>query len=259
MAMKFPSIIDGARPNRGRLAVAGAMALALSACAAPPPPAQIHDPLEGLNRGTHALNRGLDRYLLRPASRGYGTILPQPVRTGVSNVAGNLDLPGDMVNGVLQADPAGTVQNFFRFVVNTTVGIGGLFDPATAIGIPHDQTDFGETLHVWGFGEGPYLEMPGFGPSTVRDGVGIVTDLVMNPMSITLPSPESDWATAFKLGSKLGDRDRYSDTIDSILYDSADSYAQARLLYLQNRRFELGQTGAGSAADDDGFIDPYEE
>lgn len=258
MAMNFPSIFDGQRPNRGPAVVAGVLVLALSACAAPQPSAEVYDPLENLNRGTHELNRGLDRYLLRPASRGYGALLPDPVKRGVSNVAGNLDLPGDIVNGVLQADPEGTVQNVFRFAINTIVGVGGIFDPAGAMGLTHAQTDFGETLHVWGLGEGPYLEMPGFGPSTLRDGVGIVTDLVMNPVSLALPSPESDWATAFKLGSKLGDRDRYSDTIDSILYDSADSYAQARLLYLQNRRFELGQT-SGTGAADDGFIDPYEE
>lgn len=234
------------------------MLAALAGCAAPPPEPTPWDPLEPANRGIHVFNTGLDRFLLRPASKGYGTILPAPVRQGVSNVAANLDLPGDVANGLLQGDPESVVQNSFRFVVNTTVGLGGIWDPAGKIGLTHDQTDFGETLHVWGFGEGPYVEMPAFGPSTLRDGVGTVVDLAFNPLGSVLEYPEKDYATAAKLGSKVGDRYRYGSTIDSILYESADSYAQARLLYLQNRRFELGQTAEG-AAGDDSFIDPYEE
>jgi len=241
-----------------RTTICGAMIATLAACAAPPPSATPWDPLEPANRGIHAFNTGLDRFVLRPASKGYGTILPAPVRQGVSNVAANLDLPGDVANGLLQADPESVVQNSFRFVVNSTVGLGGLWDPASKIGLVHDQTDFGETLHVWGLGEGPYVELPAFGPSTLRDGVGTVVDIAFNPLGYALEFPEKDYATAAKLASRIGDRYRYGSTIDSILYESADSYAQARLLYLQNRRFELGQT-VDQAAADDGFIDPYED
>ncbi len=243
--------------NYGRLAGVSLLSLGLGACAAPPPPAGSYDPYEPTNRVMHGINRGLDRALVRPSSKVYGSIVPQPVKTGVANFATNLDLPGDMVNGLLQGNINGFGKNLFRFAINTTLGVGGLFDPAKSFGLNQEKTDFGQTMHVWGVAEGPYVELPGLGPSTVRDVVGTAVDIAANPVSLALPSPESYYATIAKVGSKLGDRDRYSDTIDSILYESADSYAQARLLYLQNRRFELGQTGAGGGADD--FIDPYAE
>jgi len=119
-------------------------------------------------------------------------------------------------------------------------------------------TDFGETLHVWGAGEGAYVELPFLGPSTARDATGTLVDLVLNPIQLLLPPDEAMAATVTKLFSRLGDRDRFSATVESILYDSADSYAQARLLYLQNRRFGLGQAGAAEGADG-AFIDPYED
>ncbi len=252
--MTFPFNFGALRKNGRKAAAAAAGFALLAACAAPPPPAEPNDPFEPTNRAFHGFNRGLDRALVRPTSKVYGFVLPQPVKTGIANFASNLDLPGDAANGVLQGNPERFATNVLRFAVNTTVGIGGLFDPAGAMGIRHDKTDFGETLHVWGAGEGPYLEFPGLGPSTVRDAIGTAVDIAANPVSAALPKPEKYYATAAKVGSKLGDRDRYSDTIDSVLYDSADSYAQARLLYLQNRRFELGQTAAGAGDD---FIDPY--
>lgn len=242
--------------STARIGLAGLTAAILGACAAPPPPVEPYDPYEKTNRAFHEVNLGLDKVLLRPSSKAYGAVIPGPVKTGVSNFASNLDLPGDALNGALQGNPERFVTNVLRFAVNSTVGIGGLFDPAGAMGVHQSKTDFGETLHVWGAGEGAYVELPGIGPTTVRDALGTAVDVVANPVRLALPTPESHYATAAKVGSKLGDRDRYSETIDSVLYDSADSYAQTRLLYLQNRRFELGQqTDSGG----DGFIDPYEE
>ena len=139
-----------------------------------------------------------------------------------------------------------------RFVINSTLGFGGLFDVASDFGIEDHETDFGETLHVWGAGEGAYVELPFLGPSTQRDAVGKVVDLFTNPLSYTLDDPESYYGPVASVASGLGNRGRFSDTIDSILYDSADSYAQARLIYLQNRRFELGQEDQGAE------IDPFE-
>lgn len=246
----------GKRVARVRPAV-GCVAIfcVLSACAAPIPPAGINDPDEAKNREIHAFNVALDKSLVRPISQGYGKI-PVPVQRGVSNFSGNLDLPGEVVNHVLQGRPGPALQNTLRFAVNTVVGIGGLFDPATAIGIPEEETDFGETLHVWGAGEGAYVVLPVLGASTERDAVGTIVDIVMNPVSRLVPSPESYIGTAAKVGSKLGDRGRFAATIDSILYGSADGYAQMRLLYLEKRRYELGQTGGVS---DDNFEDPYAE
>ncbi|HMO07379.1 MAG TPA: VacJ family lipoprotein [Paracoccaceae bacterium] len=230
-------------------------ALALGAGCSAPPPVQPHlDPDEAQNRQVHAFNRGLDQALLRPASGTYGGVLPAPVRQGVSNFAGNLDVPGDALNSLLQGRPGPAAENVLRFAINSTVGIGGLFDPARALGIEGRRTDFGETLHVWGVPEGAYQELPFFGPSTDRDTAGALVDLAINPVRLVLPRREGNLATATKLASTLGDRYQFGETFDSILYESADSYAQARLLYLQNRRFALGQTGG-----EDDFIDPYAE
>ncbi|QYK42346.1 MAG: VacJ family lipoprotein [Paracoccaceae bacterium] len=228
--------------------------LVAGACAAPAPVQPHYDPDEANNRQRHEFNRSLDRTLLKPASGAYGGVLPRPVRQGVSNFASNLDTPKDVVNSLLQGRGEAAAENTLRFVLNTTIGIGGLFDPARALGVEGRRTDFGETMHVWGFPEGAYHELPFFGPSTDRDTVGAVVDIVMNPVRLALPGREGAAATVASVASRLGDRYQYSDTVDSILYESADSYAQARLLYLQNRRYELGQSGG-----EDDFFDPYEE
>lgn len=230
-----------------------AVLAALAACSPAPPGADIHDPYEVQNRRVHEANREIDRTFLRGTSGTYGDVIPEPVRRGLSNFSSNLDLPGDVVNNILQGRLEPAVQNTFRFVINTTVGIGGIFDPATSIGVAHDPTDFGETLHVWGAPEGAYLEVPFIGPSTERDLAGKVVDMALNPLNLVLESPEREYALGAKVMSRFGDRYRYSDFIDSILYESADSYAQARLLYLQNRRYELGQEVEEEA------YDPYED
>lgn len=233
----------------------GLVLVLAAGCTQRPAPSGVNDPNEANNRQIHEFNRGLDRALLRPAANTYGGILPVPVQQGVSNFAANLDLPGDVVNNIAQGRIPNALENTLRFAINSVIGIGGLFDPAKTMGVAGKKTDFGETLHVWGAGEGNYVELPGLGPSTERDLVGIIVDVAANPVRLLLPSPESYASTVATIGSTLGDRNRYSDTVDSILYESADSYAQARLLYLQNRRFELGQTGGA----DDVFLDPYED
>ncbi len=245
---------EHAKNCRSRALLATVIAASLAGCANNTAPQGITDPNEAANREVHAFNRGVDKVLVRPASGAYGSMLPEPVKRGVSNFASNLDAPGDVANNLLQGRIGNAGQNSLRFAVNTIFGIGGLFDTATAIGLPGKPTDFGETLHVWGAGEGNYVELPFVGPSTERDLVGIIVDVALNPVRLALPEPEASYATVAKLGSKLGDRDRYSDLVDEVLYESADSYAQSRLLYLQNRRFALGQT-----AGDDTFVDPYED
>lgn len=233
-------------------------AVLLSACGPAPVPSGINDPNEAANREVHSFNRAVDKALLRPTANTYSSILPEPVEKGVSNFATNLDAPGDVVNNVMQGRIGKAAENTLRFAINSTLGIGGLFDPATAMGVAGDPTDFGETLHVWGVPEGAYAEVPFMGPTTGRDFAGVLVDVALNPVRLALPEPESYYATGAKVASRLSDRARYGDTVDSILYESADSYAQARLLYLQNRRFELG--GGGAAADGEaGFEDPYSD
>lgn len=255
MIVTYPLLsLERAKICCGRALLATGLAATLSGCVSNSVPQGFADPNETANREVHAFNVGIDRALVRPAAGAYGSVLPEPVKRGVSNFASNLDGPGDVANNILQGRLANAGQNTLRFAVNTILGIGGLFDTATALGLPGKPTDFGETLHVWGAPEGDYVELPFVGPSTQRDFVGIIVDVVLNPVRLALPQPEAGYATVAKVFSKLGDRDRYSETVDSILYDSADSYAQARLLYLQNRRFALGQT-----AGDDAFVDPYED
>lgn len=202
----------------------------------------ISDPYEGNNRKVHAFNRNVDRAIVRPASQGYTTILPDKIEDTVSNFATNLGTPSVMVNSLLQGDLRGAGISLTRFVVNTTVGLGGIIDASSELGIAQHDTDFGETLYVWGAAEGPYVELPLIGPSTTRGAYGRFVDLFTNPLSYVVDSPESYYGTGASVASGLSTRGRFTDTIDSILYDSADSYAQARLIYMQNRRFELGDT-----------------
>lgn len=250
------SLISGRVPSISVLFLAACLA---AGCAGPSGPDAINDPFEPTNRKVHGFNKGVDRALVGPASQGVG-IVPEPVRQGVDNLADTLSLPGDIANNILQLRLADAGQNTLRLGVNLTFGLAGLLDVASEAGLEGKPTDFGETLHVWGVGEGPYLELPLAGPSTLRDTVGMVVDTAFDPVSRALPVREANAARAIRLFSRLGDRARFSDTVDSLLYDSADSYAQARLLYLQNRRFTLSRgkaVGGADGASEDGFIDPY--
>lgn len=228
----------------------------LSACATSQPAELrsdgINDPHEAANRKVHAFNRSLDRALVRPAAKGYSQVLPDEIEDSVGNFATNLGQPSVVVNSLLQGDLKGAGLSSARFVTNTFLGFGGLVDAAAEFNMPDHTTDFGETLHTWGVGEGAYVELPALGPSTQRATVGKVVDLFTNPLTYIVDSPEKYYGTGASVGARLGDRGRYSDTIDSILYESADSYAQARLIYLQNRRFELGQADPGTE------IDPFD-
>jgi phospholipid-binding lipoprotein MlaA len=225
----------------------------LAACSSPTEPGGINDPFEARNREVHNANKRVDRAILRPGSQRYGRIVPKPVRQGIENFSDNLALPGMVLNDLLQFRPGDALSNTGRFLFNSTIGLAGVFDPASDIGITERKTDFGETLHVWGFREGTYLELPLLGPSTERDAVGKVVDFVLDPVGRVLSWPESGVVTAADMAASTGDRYDHTDLIDSILYESADSYAQARLLYLQNRRFQLGR---GEETD---YYDPYED
>lgn len=242
--------------SRLRAVLLGVGISLLAGCGAPSGPDAIQDPFEATNRKVHGFNRGIDRMLLGPVSKGYGGVIPKPVSQAVGNLADTLDLPGDIANNLLQLRIGDAAQNTLRLTTNLLFGAAGLIDTSTALGLEGKPTDFGETLHVWGFGEGPYLEVPFAGPSTLRDAAGTVVDVALNPVRLAVPKREAMAATGIKLFSRVGDRDRFSETIESILYDSADSYAQARLLYLQNRRFTLNR---GASAVEEDYIDPYED
>jgi phospholipid-binding lipoprotein MlaA len=211
---------------------------------------EIFDPYEATNRNIHAFNKGLDSVVVRPTSTAYGTILPKPVRRGVSNFANYIDTPRFILNDLAQGNIGDAGHNFTRFMLNTVFGLG-VIDFATAAGVESRRTGFGETLYVWGANEGAYIELPVLGPSNERDAVGQVVDFVSNPISSVLDASE-DWVPpTANVMDRLGQRYEFGATIDGLLYESADSYAQTRNLYLQNRRFELG-------GDDEFAFDPYE-
>ncbi|MEO9652199.1 MAG: VacJ family lipoprotein [Roseobacter sp.] len=217
----------------------------------------INDPYEAQNRAVHGFNKGLDKNLVRPVSKGYAAAIPVEIRDRVNDFSENLSMPGVVINSLLQADFRGAGLATTRFLMNSTIGIGGIVDAASEFNIPEHETDFGETLAVWGVGEGAYIELPFFGPSTQRDTAGFVTDFFTNPLTLFTidTSPEKYIPPTALAGSVLNDRDKFSETVDSVLYDSADSYAQSRSIYLQNRRFELGDTGTEQ---DDPYFDPYD-
>lgn len=235
-----------------------AAALAVPACSVPSEEGAVQDPYESFNRVTHTFNKGADRVLIRPLSQAYGRTVPNPVRRRLSNVAAHLDEPKSVANHVLQGDIESAGQSFFRFLVNSTVGVAGLFDPAAgSFGIERRQAGFGDTLAVWGAREGAYLELPIAGPSTERDFAGLVIDVATNPVSY-ISSDVAILNTASTIPAALNVRYEFSDTVDSVLHDSADSYAQMRLFYTQSRKFELNQQDPGDVGHDP-FEDLYDE
>ena len=227
--------------------------VALAGCGAATLPGEgvINDPSEAQNRAVFDFNVAADRTVVRPVSVGAAAVLPQPVRQGIGNFASNLDQPRYVVNNLLQLRFEEALQNTWRFAINSTVGLGGLLDPASGIGLYEAETDFGETLHVWGAPEGAYVVLPILGPSTSRDTVGLVVDRAMNPVRFFIDTPESYYLSTVNIGNAVNTRYRFGDTIDELYYESADGYAAARILYLSNRRFEL----RGEAQDD--YFDPY--
>ena len=162
----------------------------------------------------------------------------------------NFSLPSNSINYILQGEIKSASESSLKFLVNSTLGVVGIYDASSQLGIKSEKTDFGETMAKWGFREGPYLEILVLGPSTQRDGIGKVVDLVLDPVSLIGVGAKSA-ATATSVAFGLSARSQFRESIDSILYESTDSYAQSRLFFLQNRRYVLGTAQA------EPYIDPY--
>lgn len=210
----------------------------LPACATLPPDTQRdpRDRFERFNRSVYSFNSTLDRTVARPVAKAYVKATPAPVRTGIGNFFANLGYTKVMLNDILQ----GKVVQFFadtaRLLVNTTIGIGGLFDPAAQIGLSANDEDFGQTLGKWGVPPGPYLMLPFLGPSTVRDGAGLIADRYSEPDTYLI----NDWhvQAGLTLGSLLDSRASLLGT-DELLSGSYDEYAVLRNAYLQRREFQV--------------------
>ena len=220
-------------PTLPRLAAA-ALAIGLMAgCAAPQHP-DSRDPLEGLNRGVYKFNDTLDHLIFRPVATVYTTVLPDPVQSCVHNVFSNLGDVWGGVNLMLQERGLDAINMWGRFMLNTTMGLGGCLDIASRTGDPKIPSDFGTTLGVWGIGQGPYLVLPILGPSTLRDGVGTAADFFGDPLSLhdvrNVGLRNSLYGLKFvdTRSSLLG----VSNTIDST---ALDPYSFVRDAYLQHR------------------------
>lgn len=192
------------------------------------------DPLENFNRSVYRFNEQTDRYVLKPVAKAYQAVVPKPVRKGVSNFFSNLHDPAVMLNNLLQGKPKQAVSDLGRVLVNSTIGIAGLFDVATKMGMEKHNEDFGQTLAVWGVGEGPYLVLPFFGPSNLRDGAALPVDWETYP-----PNHMEEQSTRNKLlvVEVVDKRAQYLDAGD-ILEQAAgqDPYIFVREASRQRRR-----------------------
>jgi len=194
-----------------------------------------YDPWESFNERMFSFNRGLDRYLLKPAARAYRFVMPEPWQVLISNGFDNINFVPRMVNSLLQGKWGGAGREISRFLINSTAGIGGLFDPAKDYwGIHKSREDFGQTLGVWGAGAGPYLVLPLMEPLTVRDGIGKAVDGFMNPLSYFIPF---FWdQLGMKAGDTLNDRALNYDLFQGFEESVIDMYSAVRHGYLQRRQ-----------------------
>jgi len=192
-----------------------------------------YDPWERFNEKMSTFNYNLDRYVLKPVARGYRVVIPEQIQIMIDNGFSNIAWVPRFVNSLLQAKWEGALREASRFVVNSTLGIGGLFDAAKYGDIKPSREDFGQTLGVWGVGAGPYLVIPLFGPMTVRDGIGRGVDGAMNPLNYFIPF---FWdQLGLKLGETVNDRALNYELFQGVEETTIDLYSSVRHFYLKRR------------------------
>ncbi|MEH3105885.1 MAG: VacJ family lipoprotein [Sphingomonas fennica] len=243
--------------TRGTRLIPAAIALALlGGCATAPGQYRLaeRDPLEKVNRGIWGFNQAVDKVALKPAASVYRTITPRPARQGISNALANLTEPWSFVNNLAQGKGKRAMRTLARFLLNSTVGLGGLIDQASRIGLRPAREDFGQTLARWGVNGGPYVVLPILGPSTLRDGVGTGVAWVGDPVNAAIRSDEvSNTARLVYRGVQVvsARSDLAESGGDAFLNSSLDPYAAARSAYLQSRRAAIvDQEGAAASPDD---------
>ncbi|MBV6633517.1 MAG: VacJ family lipoprotein [Alphaproteobacteria bacterium] len=223
-----------------QFALLGVVVASLSACASTGSGVAedgVYDPIEPFNRGVFEFNDAVDEVALEPAAQLYRDTLPREIRVGISNVLRNLRTPVIFGNQVLQGDLEGAGNALVRFVTNTLAGLGGLLDPAGENGYEYEYEDFGQTLAVWGVGEGPYLVLPLLGPSNVRDTVGFIVDSLADPISIIADNQHvgAEYTIASSGAFAISERAKALAAIREIKDSSVDYYATLRNLYQQRR------------------------
>jgi len=223
--------------------VVAAMAASLcGGCAAGPNPA---DPWEKTNRSIYNFNEGLDRVALKPVADGYVKVVPKPIRTGIGNGFDNLVYFNVVFNDVLQNKWTQGVGDFGRFAVNSTIGIGGIFDVATQWSLPAHENDFGITMRKWGAGPGPYLVLPFFGPSTVTDSSGLAVKYLADPLTWLNP-PLVVTIPLYTTGA-VDLRSRFDSIVRFRNESAIDPYVFTREAYLQYRQ-QKAQEGKPAAS-----------
>lgn len=197
----------------------------------------MNDPFEGGNRVMFGANQVLDKVLLRPVSVVYRGVLPDFAQDGVRNFMNNLNAPVIFANDLLQGETDRAGVTLARFGINSTIGLGGLFDVASEFDLPYHDEDFGQTLGTWGLGEGPYLYFLVMGPTNVRDLTGFVVDRGLDPLTyVNWGDDELEYAPIARTALNVIDlRARNIDTLDEIERSSVDYYASIRSLYRQSR------------------------
>jgi phospholipid-binding lipoprotein MlaA len=225
----------------GRAAAAGIL-LAVVGCASTPEGVtdDNNDPLEPVNRTVFDLNQSLDRAVMRPVAVGYNYAVPEGGRDAIRRALDNLKEPVNFINNLLQGDSSAAGATAARFAVNTAMGFGGFFDVATELQIDHHKADFGQTLYSWGVGDGPYLVLPLFGPSNLRDAVGLGVDSVADPTRYLFAAGSLEAASygMFALDG-VDQRAGAVDALDSLEKNALDYYALMRSLSRQRRATEL--------------------
>ncbi len=200
----------------------------------------VNDPFETVNRAFFAVNLTIDKAVLRPLALGYQAVVPEFARDGIRNVLDNLDAPVVLANDLLQGEMSRASTTLGRFAINSTLGLGGLFDVAEEMGLPQHSEDFGQTLAVWGVGEGPYLVLPLLGPSPPRDLAGRFMDMTFDPFNYVNFGRDLRWIPVLRSTVSLIDsRARLLTALDEIERTSIDHYVAIRSVYRQSRESEI--------------------
>lgn len=221
-----------------------AAATLMTACASTPPaePGAVADPYEGFNRQMFAFNNGVDKYALGPAAHAYETVTPEFARDRVGDFLANLKSPVIFTNDVLQAEGERASDTFFRFAINTTIGVAGLWDVAQYMGLEGHREDFGQTLAVWGVDSGPYLVLPLLGPTNPRDFIGRGVDVAFDPLTWTEfesdPDLDNDIMLTRNILGGLNGRVALDDQIKQ-LQEQPEPYVALRRIYTSQRDAEI--------------------
>jgi phospholipid-binding lipoprotein MlaA len=217
------------------------------------------DPYEKFNRKMWSFDQSLDKHVARPVAAGYRTVMPTPIRHGLSNMLSNVSEPFSVINAVLQAKPKRALNSFGRFLINSTIGLAGFRDVASKVGYKPTPEDLGQTFAVWGAKNSSYLVLPLYGPSTIRDGIGTVASQWVDPYRILISKELDFWPAAGLTVFQFVDaRANLIDSgADTLLKTSADSYAVVRSAYLQRRAALIADrddSDASGASGDDAAL-----